>query len=227
MLIHQPPNFIFRHRAADHQGGIGRRVEPRMEPGQIIAGNGANLILPADNGPACPMLLAPKGGRKRLPEPCPRVGIRPLLAFFQHYTALTFQEFLRDQRGRHAVRLHLQDHAKARSLHRLMIGSHITRREGIVIAAFPRHQPREIAHPNFGAAFEHHMFQEMRHTRTPRRVFGPARGKEQILRHHRRPAEGDEGNLQPIGQPPMLRTKQRALRRWRRGILSNGGASRA
>ena len=107
MLIHQPPNFIFRHRAANHQGRIGRRVEPRMEAGQIIAGYRANLILPANNGPARPMLPAPQRRRERLLETRPRVGIRPLLAFLQHHTALTFQEFLRDQRGRHAVRLHL------------------------------------------------------------------------------------------------------------------------
>ena len=107
-----------------------------------------------------------------------------------------------------------------------MIGGHITRREGIIIAAFPRHQPRKIPNPDLGAALEHHMLKKMRHTRTPRRVFRPTCREKQILRHHRRPAEGDEGNLQPIGQPPMLRAKQRALRRWR-GILSNGGARRA
>ena len=207
MLVHQPAHFIFRHGAADHQRCIGRRVKPRMKPRQIISGNGANLIFPANNGPSSPMLPAPKCCRERLPEPCPRVGIRPLLAFFQHHATLTFHEFLRDQGGGHAVRLHLQDQAKARSLHRLMVCRHVTRGEGIVIAAFPRDQPREIANPDLWAALEHHMFQEMRGPRTSRRVFRPTRRIEQILRDHRRAAEGNEGNLQPIGQAPMLRAK--------------------
>ena len=185
--------------AGDDQNGIGRGVVQAVEGDGIVAAELGHLRHPADHRLAIGMRQIERRV-ELLAEPVGRVIVGALAPLFLDDLALGKHRLVAQLQIAHPVGLQLHHKVEPILGDSLVIGGEVLAGEGVVLAAMPPHDARELAGRDLGGPLEHQMLEKMRDARLALRLVGGPDLVPDHLGDDGRPAVGDHHHLHAIAK---------------------------
>ena len=131
-----------------------------------------------------------------------RLGVvgDPHVEFFEHDVALRQHVFILQDQAGHAIGLELHHFGQLLARHPLEIAGIVGRREGVLVAADPKHGLGKLTGRMLAGALEHQMFEKVREARFAGRLVGGADLVPDHLRDDRSAVIRDHQNLQAVAE---------------------------
>jgi hypothetical protein len=165
-------------------------------------------VLPADHRQPVGV-VQPLRRRDLLAQDRGGLVLDPLPPLLQDHVALRVDVLVGEAQVRHPVRLHPHDQGQAVLRDHLEVGGEVVAGDGVVVAAVPGHDLRELAGRDLLRALEHQVLEEVRQAGLRLRAVGGADPVPEPVRHDRRPAVRHDDDLEAVVEREGLRVEQR------------------